>query len=173
MNFQQPLQNEYVIMEPLQAEHFEQLYAVANDILLWEQHPNPDRYKREVFEVYFEGALQSKGAYVVFDASTKETIGCSRFYDYNAAQKTILVGYTFVGRNFWGKPYNRSMKVLMVNHALQFLQSVQFHIGAENIRSQKAIAKIGAVKINEIMVAYFGETKKLNFVYEITSPLSL
>jgi hypothetical protein len=44
---------------------------------------------------------------------------------------------------------------------------VYFHIGACNIRSQKAIAKIGAVKVDEFEVEYYGEEPKLNFVYVI------
>jgi RimJ/RimL family protein N-acetyltransferase len=173
MNIQQPLQNEFVKLIPLQPIHFEQLYQVANDKLLWEQHPNPDRYKREVFEVYFKGAIQSGGAYLVLDAATKAPIGCTRYYDYLPEEKRITIGYSFISRANWGKLYNKSMKLLMVNYALQFVESIHFHVGASNIRSQKAMEKIGAKKIAELEVAYFGETKKLNFVYEISSPLTL
>jgi RimJ/RimL family protein N-acetyltransferase len=122
MNFQlQPtLQNDYVILEPLKESDFELLYKIASDPLVWEQHPNKNRYKREVFQTYFEGAIQSKGAFLVRDVQTKDVIGCTRFYDYNERDKSILIGYTFLGRNCWGGKYNPSMKQLMLETCLYF-----------------------------------------------------
>lgn len=79
----------------------------------------------------------------------------------------MLIGYTFYGRNYWGSVYNPSVKKLMLDYAFQFLGKVYFHIGAENIRSQKAIERIGALKVREIEVAYHGEPMKLNFEYII------
>jgi RimJ/RimL family protein N-acetyltransferase len=173
MNIQQPFANKYVVMQPLQPTDFEQLYAAANDKLLWAQHPNPDRYQRAVFLNFFEGAIKSGGAYLVLDAATKKVIGSTRFYDYKPDAKQVTIGYTFVVRSHWGKPYNKSMKALMVNYALQFVQTVHFHIGAENLRSQMAIAKIGATKIGEINMAYYGEPEKLNFIYILGQPINL
>ena len=62
MDIQKILTNDELILNPLRLEDFDVLFAIASDKLLWEQHPNRDRYKREVFEVFFEGAIQSKGA---------------------------------------------------------------------------------------------------------------
>ena len=59
------------------------------------------------------------------------------------------------------------MKTLMLDHAFIFVETVNFHIGAENIRSQKAIEKLGAVKVGEIEINYPGEDERLNFIYEI------
>lgn len=167
MNIQlQPtLQNEYVILEPLKESDFEALYKVASDPLVWEQHPNKNRYQREVFRTYFEGAIQSKGAFLVRELQTKEVIGCTRFYDYNAKDNSILIGYTFLGRNYWGGKFNPSMKKLMLEHAFTFVDKVLFHIGANNIRSQTAIQRIGASKIGEELVAYHGESSNINFIY--------
>jgi len=167
MNIQlQPkLQNDYVIIEPLKESDFEALYKVASDPLIWEQHPNKNRYQREVFQTYFEGAVESKGAFLVRDAQTKEVIGCTRFYDYNEKDKSILIGYTFLGKSHWGGKYNPSMKQLMLEYAFTFVDKVLFHIGANNIRSQTAIQRIGAKKIGEEVIAYHGETSTMNFVY--------
>ncbi len=168
-DLQPSLSNELIRIEPLKETDFEKLYAVANDPLLWEQHPNPDRYKKEVFAVYFKGAMESGGAFIVYDKASGEVVGSSRFYDYNESEKTVLIGYTFVGRPFWGKGYNPAMKNLMIAHALKFVDSILFHVGALNVRSQKAMGKLGAVKISEELVEYYGEGKKLNFIYEIRS----
>ncbi|PYF77403.1 GNAT family N-acetyltransferase [Pedobacter nutrimenti] len=167
VDLQKNLENELVRLVPLQENDFERLYAVASDPLIWAQHPNKDRYKEEVFRNFFKGAIESGGAYLILDQLSGEVVGSSRYYDYNAGQNQIFIGYTFVGRKFWGQGYNPSFKKLMIDHAFGFTTQVLFHIGAENIRSQKAIQALNAVKIGEQEVTYYGETPKKNFVYRI------
>jgi RimJ/RimL family protein N-acetyltransferase len=161
------LENDLVQLVPLHAGHFETLYAVANDPLIWEQHPNRDRYKREVFEKFFEGALASGGAFIIFDAQSGQAIGSSRFYDFDEANSEVKIGYTFYARSHWGGGYNPAAKALMLKHAFQFVDTVIFLIGEQKLRSQIAITRLGAEKIGEEMVEYYGETPKLNFVYAI------
>ena len=161
------LRNELIRLVPLQETDFEKLYSVASNPLVWEQHPNPNRYKLEDFTNYFKGAMESKGAFLILDATTNETVGCSRYYDYNETDSSVLIGYTFIGTKFWGKGYNKALKKLMLDYAFQFVDKIYFHIGAFNYRSQKAIEKIGAIKVDEFEVEYYGETSKLNFVYLI------
>lgn len=59
------------------------------------------------------------------------------------------------------------VKALMLNYIFEYVNKVCFHIGSENVRSQIAISRMGAMKTGEQEVTYFGETPKLNFVYEI------
>jgi RimJ/RimL family protein N-acetyltransferase len=164
------LQNELVQLTPLSSADFEELYAVASDPLIWEQHPNPDRYQRTVFSNYFDGAIASNGAFLIKDAQTVVAIGSSRFYDHKPELREIKIGYTFFSRACWGKPYNSNVKHLMLAHAFTFVDRVVFHVGASNFRSQKAMEKLGAVKTGEEEVAYFGEASRWNFVYEIRKP---
>ena len=161
------LHDDTIKLIPLKETDFDNLYKVASNPLVWEQHPNPNRYKLEDFTTYFKGAIESKGAFLILDALTNETIGCSRYYDYNETDSSVLIGYTFIGTKFWGNGYNKALKKLMIDYAFQSVDKVYFHIGAFNIRSQKAIEKIGAVKVDEFEVEYYGETSKLNFVYLI------
>jgi RimJ/RimL family protein N-acetyltransferase len=167
INLQPILQNDLIILQPLKESDFEHLFAVAADPLIWEQHPNKNRYQREVFQNFFEGAMQSKGALLVIDKATNEIAGCSRFYDYNQEEQSVFIGYTFIARKFWGKGYNPAMKELMMNYAFQFADTILFHIGAENNRSQIAIGRIGATKRREVTVAYHGEPDRHNFEYEL------
>ena len=161
------LHDDTIKLIPLKETDFDNLYKVASNPLVWEQHPNPNRYKLEDFTTYFKGAIESKGAFLILDALTNETIGCSRYYDYNEINSSVLIGYTFIGTKFWANGYNKALKKLMIDYAFQSVDKVYFHIGAFNIRSQKAIEKIGAVKVDEFEVEYYGETSKLNFVYLI------
>lgn len=167
LNPQPTLQNEFVKLVPLKEEDFEILYKVASDPLIWEQHPNKNRWKREVFQNFFKGAIESKGAFIIYDVKTNEAIGSTRFYDLNTEKNCVTIGYTFYERKYWGGKYNPSAKHLMMEHAFKNVGSVIFHIGADNIRSQKAIERLGAIKIAEEEMAYYGEDTKLNFVYEI------
>ncbi|MHA3789777.1 GNAT family N-acetyltransferase [Flavobacterium hauense] len=167
-NIQPTLENDKVILQPLQEDDFEALFSIASDPKIWEQHPNKDRWKKQVFKTFFDGAIQSNGAFKIVEKSTGHAIGSSRYYDYNNDDDSILIGYTFYATSCWGSGINKTVKALMLDYAFQFVSKVHFHIGANNLRSQIAIGRIGAEKIAEQEVAYFGEETKLNFVYEIT-----
>jgi Acetyltransferases, including N-acetylases of ribosomal proteins len=167
MNIQPTLENENVKLIPLKQNDLEELFAVASDPKIWEQHPNKDRYKKEVFENFFQGAMESKGAFKIIDKESNETAGSTRFYDYNADDNSIFIGYTFYGRKFWGSKLNPQVKKLMLDYIFQYVDKVNFHVGKDNIRSQKAMEKLGAKKVDEVNVAYYGEPEKLNIVFEI------
>ncbi len=169
MDIQPILENEYVLLTPLREEDFEALYQIAADPKIWEQHPNKDRWRRDVFEGYFRGAIESKGAFKIIDKKTGEIAGSTRFYNYDQNERSIMIGYTFYATKFWGKGLNPAVKHLMLHHISSFVEKVQFHIGATNFRSQVAIQRLGAKKVGEETVAYYGEAPKHNFVYEITT----
>jgi RimJ/RimL family protein N-acetyltransferase len=163
---QPTLENEFIKLEPLKEEDFETLYSIASNPEIWEQHPNKDRYKRPVFETFFKGAMESKAAFLVYDTQTNVPIG-SRYYNFDYDAKSLAIGYTFLAKDHWGGAFNRSLKTVMLNHAFTFFDKVILHIGAYNIRSQKATEKLGAKKIDEIEMEYYGEPNRLNFVYQI------
>jgi len=170
MNFsvQPVLENEEFQLIPLQQGDFESLYEVASDPKVWEQHPNKDRYKKEVFENFFTGAMESKGAFKIIDKATGDVLGSSRYYDFDEEDNHIFIGYTFYGTKSWGKGINPQVKKLMLDYIFQFVDKVHFHIGKENFRSQTALERLGGQKIAEEEVAYFAEPTRTNFVYEIT-----
>ncbi|MBK8627398.1 MAG: GNAT family N-acetyltransferase [Saprospiraceae bacterium] len=167
LHIQPTIVTEYVTLSPLQYDDFDSLYLVASDPKIWEQHPNKDRWQKEVFSVFFEGAMKSGGAFKIIDTQNKQCIGSTRYYGYDEEKQSILIGYTFYSTAYWGKGYNQSVKTLMLNYIFQFVEKVYFHIGANNIRSQIAISRLGAIKTGEEEVTYFGETSKLNYVYII------
>src|SRR6185295_16547792 len=115
INFQPILQNNLVTATPLKESDLDSLYLAASDPLIWEQHPNKDRYLRREFENYFKGAMESGGAFLVKDSQTNEIIGSSRYYDYHSGTDTVSVGYTFFVRSHWGKGHNYALKKLMLD----------------------------------------------------------
>lgn len=168
INFQPTLKNEWVIAELLLPIHFDELYQAANDALIWEQHPNKNRWQLPDFTNYFEGGIKSGGAFLVRDAKNNEVIGSSRFSDYILDTNTVSIGYTFFVRNCWGKGYNHALKRLMLNYIFDYVDAVHFYIGAINKRSKVSIERFGAKKIGEKETAYYGEAHKLDYVYEIS-----
>lgn len=166
--FQPILQNELVTATPLLATDFDMLFAAASDPLIWEQHPNKNRYQLTEFTNYFKGAMESGGAFLVKDTQTNEVIGSSRYSDYDAATNTVAIGYTFFIRSHWGTGYNYALKKLMLAHAFKFVDAVVFYIGAVNKRSQISLERFGAIKTGEKEMAYYGEPAKLDFIYTIT-----
>lgn len=155
--FSSRLENELLLLQILEPNDFEQLFRVASDPLIWEQHPERDRYKPEIFKQFFEGALESPAAYGITDKTTNQLIGSSRYYyltpgeitKYQAVSPTInraiTIGYTFLARSHWGGKYNPSLKRLMIEHAFTAFESVVFQIGENNIRSRTAVERLGAV----------------------------
>src|SRR5213078_2700517 len=137
-DLQPNLKGELIELRPLRPEDWDDLYAVASDPLIWEQHPSKDRYKEEVFQGFFREALASGGALVVIDCKDGRVIGSSRFHGYDKEGSEIEIGWTFLARSHWGGTYNREMKQLMLRHAFQFVNSVIFIVGPQNLRSQKA-----------------------------------
>lgn len=134
-------------LRPLVPEDFDALFAVASDPLIWEQHPDSDRFKEEVFRAFFRGAMESGGALVAIDRATGRVIGSSRYFGYDEAASEVEIGWSFLARSHWGGVYNGEMKRLMLRHAFRFVDNVVFLIGPENWRSRKAVEKIGGVLI--------------------------
>lgn len=164
-DLQPTLKGDLLQLRPLRLEDFDDLFAVASDPLMWEQHPASDRYQPDVFKEFFRIALESGGALVAIDAKTGRVIGSSRFHGYNQAKSEIEIGWTFLARSHWGGDYNREMKRLMLRHAFRFVESVVFLVGPENVRSQKAMEKIGGVRVQTRLDAAGRECG----VYQITA----
>jgi RimJ/RimL family protein N-acetyltransferase len=141
------LKGQLLELRPLRPEDFDDLYAVASDPLIWEQHPHNTRYQEEVFRRFFRDALASGGALIAIDSETGRVIGSSRYDGYDKEKSQVEIGWTFLARSHWGGGYNGEMKRLMLDHAFKFVDNVIFVIGIQNFRSQKAVEKIGAVRV--------------------------
>ncbi|HEU4429884.1 MAG TPA: GNAT family N-acetyltransferase [Myxococcota bacterium] len=142
---QPTLRSALLELRPLRAEDYDALYAVASDPLIWEQHPARNRYEEPVFREFFAEALASGGALLVTDRQTHRAIGSSRFHGYSAERSEIEIGWTFLARSHWGGGSNGELKRLMLDHAFRLVRSVVFLVSPENVRSRRAMAKIGGV----------------------------
>jgi RimJ/RimL family protein N-acetyltransferase len=164
-DLQPTLKGDLLELRPLRPEDYDDLYAVASDPLIWEQHPTKDRYKEEVFKVFFREALESGGALLAVDARDGRIIGSSRFHGYDQGKNEVEIGWTFLARSHWGGAFNREMKRLMLGHAFRFVDNVVFLVGPQNLRSQRAVEKIGGVRVGSRRDGAGRES----FVYQITA----
>lgn len=164
-DFQPILKGRLIELRPLRAEHFDELFAVAADPRIWEQHPAKSRYQREPFQIFFSEALKSGGALVVADACDGHIIGSSRFHAYDSNAGEVEIGWTFLARSYWGGRFNGEMKQLMLRHAFRFVNRVVFLVGLNNLRSQRAVEKIGGVCVGPRADANGHDS----FVYQLTA----
>ena len=163
-DLQPTLKGKLLELRPLRASDFTDLYAVASDPLIWEQHPVKDRCKEDVFKGFFQESLDSGGALIAIDSKTSQVIGSSRFHGYDQHKSEVEIGWTFLARSHWGGVYNREMKELMLRHAFTFVEHVLFLVGPHNFRSQRAVEKIGGVRFGSRQ----DRSGRNSFVYRIT-----
>ncbi|WP_343670948.1 GNAT family N-acetyltransferase [Chitinophaga sp.] len=166
-NIQPTLENDQALLEPLQAADYDALFAVAADPAIWAQHPQNDRWKEEVFRDFFDMAISSHGAFSIIDKATGEIAGSTRYYEYDPGKSIIHIGYTFYATKYWGTGFNKAVKKLMLDYAFQFVDNVGFHVGANNIRSQIAVTRLGAIKVAEVEMTYPGQPARPNFIYNL------
>jgi RimJ/RimL family protein N-acetyltransferase len=158
----------FVELRPLAVGDFDALFAAASDPLIWEQHPERDRYKPEVFQRYFDGAIESKGAFAVVDRTSGRVIGSSRYCALKPEDSEVEIGWTFLERAYWGGDYNGEMKRLMLDHALRFVRRVVFVVGENNRRSQRALEKIGARFERRAEASLPDGTVRRNVIYVVS-----
>ncbi len=161
------LEGPLVTLRPLQPADHDRLYAVAADPLIWEQHPDKSRSQADGFRAFFQQALASGGALLALETGSGRVIGSSRYHGYEEAADEVEIGWTFLARSHWGGQYNAEMKRLMLEHAFRFVGRVVFLVDPANYRSQRAVEKIGAVRIGMRMRA--DASGRLSCVFKITA----
>jgi RimJ/RimL family protein N-acetyltransferase len=163
------------MLRPLVPEDWDALFGVASDRRIWEIHPAHDRWQEPVFRAFFADALANHGAVAVIDKASGAIIGSSRWQGYDpASQETggggsIEIGWTFLAPSHWGGSYNREMKRLMLAHAFQYVSRVVFRIGETNLRSRRAMEKIGGQLTDAVDYSQMAGREVAHVVYEITA----
>jgi RimJ/RimL family protein N-acetyltransferase len=169
-DWQPVLHGTRVHLRPIRADDFDALHQAASDPLIWAQHSVPDRHERAVFRRFFDGALACGGGLVAQDPLTARVIGSSRFYDWNPADRSVVIGYSFLERAQWGTGANREMKSLMIAHAFHWADTVWFHVSPGNARSQRALEKIGA-QLHETTEVSVGGVMSPRQIFAVRRPM--
>ena len=166
-DLQPTLEDDILTLTPLKEEDLDDLYNVASDPLIWEQHPSKDRCQRDVFELFFKDAMASGGAFAIIDKTTGEIIGSTRFHSIKEIENAIEIGWTFLAREYWGGQFNKAMKILMIDHAFHFVDNVLFYIDENNFRSQKAVEKMGGKRITALNGVTLEKRPNASVIYHI------
>ena len=149
------LKGQFVYLKPLQASHIFTLKTLAQNERIWEFTKTlliNDSYD-EQFESYIRTAfdplhLGGQLSFVIYSTSTNKVIGMTRYYGIDPAHKRLCIGYTWYVPEVWGGVENKECKLLLLRYAFEVLgfQRVQFDVAHQNIRSQKAVEKIGGTR---------------------------
>lgn len=170
LDLQPQLEGQLLALRPLRPDDWDALFAVASDPLIWAGHPDRERYTEPVFREFFRTAIESRGALAVLDRATERMIGSSRYVWHGPPRQELEIGWTFLARAYWGGRFNSEMKRLMLQHAFQFVDRVVFIVGVTNIRSQKAMLKIGGVLTDRREIKLLHGQPSESVVFEVTNP---
>ncbi|MBY0282780.1 MAG: GNAT family N-acetyltransferase [Sphingomonas sp.] len=162
-----------VTLSPLRDEDWDALFAVASDRLIWEVHPAHDRWQEPVFRRFFANAMGSGGGLIIRDNASGAVIGSSRYDRTRVEPGEVEIGWTFLARAYWGGTTNREVKALMIGHALRWFDAVVFYVGAENVRSRRAMEKIGGTLLPDRTIDFdMAGVPTSHVVYAIRQPLA-
>ncbi len=165
--FQPILQGPRVTVRPIEEKDWEGMYAVASNPKVWEVHPVSDRYKETVFRDFFDAAVASGTAFSFVDRDSGLIIGSSRYYGLDTDLGEVEIGWTFLAYDYWGGSFNAEVKKLMLDHAFKFVDAVVFWVGDSNIRSMRAMEKIGGIKRQQMQNRVLNGVSYPHIIYEI------
>jgi RimJ/RimL family protein N-acetyltransferase len=151
INHPSVLNGQIVDLLPLEEKHFDELHQAASDKRIWEFYPS-DWSVREKFDKIYNSALalREKGLeypFVVFHKPSDRIIGSTRFLDIVPYDKRLEIGGTWYIPEYWATAVNFDCKLALLTFAFESLDAhrVQLKTQHNNIRSRKAIEKIGGV----------------------------
>lgn len=149
------LRGQHVFLETLRPEHMGVLKSLAHDARLWEY--TKTLVLNETFDQQFQSYMQTafdnratggQHSFVIRSAHDNAILGMTRFYKIEPAHKRLSIGYTWYVPAVWGKVHNKECKLLLLQYAFEEarFQRVEFEVAHQNIRSQKAVKKIGGTE---------------------------
>jgi N-acetyltransferase len=147
------LSGRYVELVPLSVAHAEALWGPASRPEVTQYlrvGPVPSKSAMEE-QIRTLLALQDAGTDLPFTTCLlpdRRPIGMTRFLRIDRPNDTVEIGGTWIEPLFWRTPVNTEAKLLMLRHAFEVERAwrVQLQTDSRNERSQRAIARIGAVR---------------------------
>jgi RimJ/RimL family protein N-acetyltransferase len=174
IDFKVNFENDSIALIQTEIFHFEKLYLIASNPIIWEQHPENDRWRKDKFKEFFKSAIENElGCFSIFDKKYDKIVGSTRFYSYEKNDKAVSIGYTFISPEYWGTSTNSQIKKMMLDYTFIYLDKVYFDIGEQNFRSRKAIEKLGAKLLKDGgngMIVYLLEKNIYDKLYNNQKP---
>lgn len=146
------LEDERVRLEPLQEHHYEHLLPIALNRDLW-LHTSAKVNAPADFRRYFDTALLERTTkrsypFAYFNKQTGAYAGSTRFGNIDLNHKRVEIGWTWLDPSLHGTGFNKHGKLLLLNYGFETLglNRIELKTSLLNLRSQKAMRKIGAVE---------------------------
>ncbi len=142
------LENNQILLRVIQEQDFSLLRLLANDPDLWIYFTQDLSIEQDFYKWVKPAMTGERLQFVVIDKSRNQLIGSTAFGNYSAVDQRIEIGWTWLGREFHGKGFNRQMKLLMIEYCFEklHLKRVEVKTDVLNQPARKALKKMGFVE---------------------------
>ncbi len=146
------LEGRWLRLEPLADRHAEGLAAVAGSDEIWRLLPTAVRTIEEMRAWVGQALAGAQSGqelpFVQIDRATGAPIGSTRIMDIRPEHRAAEIGYTWLGRDWWRTHMNSEAKFLLLSYLFETAgcQRVTLKTDLLNVRSQRAIERLGAVR---------------------------
>ncbi|MGD1843017.1 MAG: GNAT family N-acetyltransferase [Thermonemataceae bacterium] len=146
------LENDFVRLIPFESERNKELKEIAFDNTIWtymgmyiKDQKHLDQYIKDTVAQKQQGSCYP---FLIIDKQSNQVAGSTRYGYLNIASQKCEIGWTWLGKRFQGTGLNKACKFELLNFGFESVafRRIQFSADKENLRSQKAIAKLGATK---------------------------
>ena len=143
------LKGQTVDLISLSEQHFPVLESLASVKRIWEFYTfdgsDPNSFSKAINSTLVEREKGNQFPFIILHKSENKIIGSTSFLDIQPHHKKLEIGFTWIHPDYWGTAINLECKLLLLTYCFENLhtQRVQLKTDENNIRSRKAIEKIG------------------------------
>ena len=147
------LRGRWITLEPIAEHHADGIFEAMQDeevcrYLSWAPPATVDETYTLIREAQDLAVRRQSIVFAQIWNATGRAIGSTRLLDVRPADRQVEIGATFLARPFWRTPANTESKLLFLGHCFETLGCVRVALKTDgrNVRSQEAIARLGAVR---------------------------
>ncbi|MCT2538167.1 GNAT family N-acetyltransferase [Aquibacillus koreensis] len=144
------LENDRVKLIPFDGSYKDQLKQIIFDedihfTVACKTDNDVDQYIEETLD---QRRLKKAYPFLIIDKNTNKVAGATRYGNIQFNNKRLEIGWTWYGKLYRGTGLNSACKYELLTYAFEEMnfRRVQFSADIANIRSQKAIKKLGATQ---------------------------
>jgi RimJ/RimL family protein N-acetyltransferase len=144
------LKGEGVRLEPLRQEHAQGLYNRGQTTTDWNYMPRSSFIDMADVRQWIAEAVETPNQlpFVIVETGKDKAVGSTRYLNIRPEHRSLEIGWTWLGQEWQRTGINTEAKLLLLSHAFDRLGClrVEFKTDARNLRSQRALERIGATR---------------------------
>jgi len=144
------LMGEGVRLEPLTQAHAQGLYNRGRNTADWRFMPRACFIDLADVRQWIDEATAAPDQmpFVIIEAGKDKAVGSTRYLNIRPEHRSLEIGWTWLGQEWQRTGINTEAKYLLLSHAFERLGCVrvEFKTDARNLRSQRALERIGATR---------------------------